>query len=103
MRGEMAYALAHADVGAIEAQGGERLREFRDRRGVAAAVVVEHDHDALIRVSKVVEGLVGHTAGERSVAYDGYDVALAAVTGEFAAVLEGDGNPVGVGERGRGV
>ena len=103
MGGEVPYALANADVGAIESKRGERLREFRDGRCVTAAVVVEDDHHALIGVSEVVEGLVGHTPGERSVAHHGHDVALAAVTGEFAAVFQSDGETVGVGERGGGV
>jgi hypothetical protein len=54
-------------------------------------------------VAEVVESLVGHAASERAVTDDRDDVALASVSGEFAAMIEGDRETVGVGESGGGV
>ena len=68
------------------------------RRGVAAAVVVEHDDDAPPAVAEVVERLVGHAAGHRPVADHGDDVAVRVAPG-----VAGDRHAVGVREAGRGV
>jgi hypothetical protein len=54
-------------------------------------------------VTEVVQGFVGHASGERPVTDDGYHVAFAPVAREFATVIEGDGEAVGVRERRRRV
>ena len=50
-------------------------------------------------MAQVVEGLVGHAPGQGAVTDDGDDSALVGV----APQREGIGQPVGVGEGGRGV
>ena len=102
-RHETADALAQREVGLVQAQGGEGRGQSRDGGRVAAPVVVEDDDDALAADAEVVEGLVGHSAGERAVAHEGDHVARSAVADELVARFEGHGEPVGVGERGRGV
>ncbi len=72
--------------------------ERRHRRRVAAAVVVEDDDDAAPAVAEVVECLVRHPAGHRSVTDDGDDVTVGVGAGVAC-----DGEPVGVGEHRRGV
>ena len=99
LRQPVADAADQAGVGRI----GHRLRvgdggEVGDRRGVAAAVVVEHDDDASPAVAEVVQRLVGHAAGHRAVADDGDDVAVRVAPG-----VAGDGQPVGVGQDRGGV
>ena len=94
-----AQALSGCGVGGIEAQRRQALGELRDRRCVGAAVVVQHDHDTPARVTEVVEGLVGHAAGQGPVADDGDHLAFAV----DAAQREPAGDPVGVGERRRRV
>src|ERR1035438_8787624 len=54
-------------------------------------------------MAEVVERLVGHAAGERSVADHRDHVALATVANEFLALFEGYREAVGAGERRRGV
>src|SRR4029079_8488006 len=63
----------------------------------AAVVVDDDDQLAVLADRDVVERLPGHAAGERAVADQGDDVAV------FAAQGVGLGQPVGVGQRGRGV
>ena len=94
-----AQAFPRRGVGRVEAQGRQALGQLGHGRGVGAAVVVEHNDDATLRVPEVVEGLVGHAAGQRAVTDDGDHLALAV----DAAQLEPAGDPVGVGERGRRV
>ena len=65
---------------------------------VAATVVVEHDDHAPLVVAEVVERLVGHAAGHRTVADDGDDVAVVGGAG-----VAGDRHAVGVAEHGGGV
>ena len=48
----------------------EVLRDAADRRGVAAAVVVEDDHHLGLQLADVVERFVRHAAGEGAVADD---------------------------------
>jgi hypothetical protein len=54
-------------------------------------------------VTEVVESLIGHATGERAVANHRDDMALATVSGEFATMIEGNRESVGVGEGGRRV
>jgi hypothetical protein len=75
-----------------------RGREVGDRRGIAAAVVVENDDHALLRMPDVVEGLVRQAARHRSIADDGHDVAP-----RVGAGVAGDGHSVGVRQDRRGV
>ena len=72
--------------------------EVRHRRGVAAAVVVEHDDHRTAAVTEVVERLVGDPAGHRPVADHGDDVAV--LVGAGGA---GHGHPVRVREHRRRV
>ena len=51
------------------------LGDATDRRRVAAAVVVEDDHHLGLQLADVVERLIGHAAGEGSVAHDADDLA----------------------------
>src|SRR5580698_8019564 len=60
----------------------EVLGDAADSRRVAAPVVVEDDHHLGLELADVVERLVRHPAGERSVADDTHD--LAAFAGELA-------------------
>src|SRR5580700_9720377 len=53
----------------------EVLSDATDGRRVAAAVVVEDDHHLGLQLADVVERLVGHAAGEGSVAHDTDDLA----------------------------
>ena len=62
--------FAGLGIGRVQPQAGQALRELRDGRGVGAAVVVEDDDDAAAGVAEVVQGLVGHAAGEGAVADD---------------------------------
>ena len=90
-------------ISGVSRRVGGRLRvgergDVGDRRGVAAAVVVEHDDDAPAAVAEVVERLVGHPTGHRAVADHGDDVAVRVAPG-----VTGGGEPVGVREDRRGV
>jgi hypothetical protein len=89
-------AVAVAHVGRLEAQVGQAAAEARDRRRVGPAVVVEHDHHAAPTVTEVVDALVGHAAGHRSVADDGNHAPF----GLGAAQVEGGGHAVRVAEDG---
>ena len=71
-------------------------RQVRHRRRVRPAVVVEHHDHLAAAVADVVEGLVGHTTGQRTVADHGDDVAV-----RVDAEVAGDRHPVGVRQRGR--
>ena len=71
--------------------------EPRNRRRVAAPIVVQHDHRVAPAEPEVVERFVGEATGERAVADDRDD--LAAVAGG----VSGDRQPEGVAHRGRGV
>ena len=82
--------VIRGDFGEGAGTGGE----VADRGGVAAAVVVQHDDDALLAVADVVERLVGHATGDPAVADDGNDVAVV-VGAEIAA----DGEAVRVAQR----
>ena len=73
-------------------------RQVGDRRRVAPTVVVEDDDDPLAGVAEVVQRLVRHPTGHRSVADDGDDVTV--ISG---AQIAGDRQAVGVAEDRRGV
>src|SRR5690606_18709240 len=82
-----------------DAEVGEVGGEAADRRGVGAAVVVDHDDDGAVGPARdVVEGLPAHAAGQRAVAHDGDHGAVG-----LAPQLERLGEPVGVRQRGGGV
>ena len=97
---------AHGDPGALEqplvarlqAQPGQVVGQTADGRGVGAAVVVDDDDHRPAGGGDVVQRLPAHAAGQCAVADHRHDVAVA-VTGQ----LEGLGQPVGVGQRRRGV
>ena len=94
---DVADPLAGLDVGRVEAEVGEAEGQPRHRGCVGASVVVEDDDDRGAGVAEVVQGLVGHPAGEGPVADHGHHPPLAALE------LEGAGQAVGVAENGRGV
>ena len=78
------------------AQGREVVGEPADRRGVGAAVVVDHNHDTALLVRRdVVDGLPGHAAGQGAVAHHRDDEAVA-----VAGQLPGARDAVGPGQRG---
>ena len=84
--------LADADRGQIVGQAA-------DRRLVGPAVVVDHDDQAgVFGHGDVVQRLPGHPAGQRAVADDRDDRAVL-----LAAQRVRLGQPVGVGQAGRGV
>ena len=87
-----------AAVDRVRPEARQALAEARHGGGVAAAVVVEDDDDVAAGVAEVVETLVGHAAGHRAVADDGDDATL-----RVALQVLGGGQPVGVGQHGRGV
>src|SRR4029077_20421601 len=58
-----------------EAEVTEVLRDPADRGRVAPAVVVEDDHHLRLQLADVVERLIRHAAGERTVADDDDDLA----------------------------
>ena len=92
---------ARRQAGVIGHRSIERRRaggEVGDRRRVAAAVVVEDDDDPLPGVAEVVQRLVGHPAGHRTVADHGDDVPA-----RIGAGVASDGEPVGVRQDGRRV
>ena len=89
-------ALA-AHVHRVEPDLGEALAEVRHRGRVAAAVVVEDDDHAPLRVPEVVQRLVGHAPRHRPVADHRDDVAV-----RVEPRIAGDGEAVGVRQdRGR--
>ncbi len=62
----------------VEPRALEVARDCADVRGNRHAVVVDDDHHRRLQASGMVERLVGDTAGERSVADHGDDVAVLA-------------------------
>ena len=74
--GHLLAEAAEVQVLRVEAQPAHALGQRRHRRRVRAAVVVEHDHAARPAVAEVVQRLVGHAAGHRTVADDRHDVAI---------------------------
>ena len=95
-------ALGHlpaAHVGRARPQAGDARRQAGDRRRVGTPVVVEDDQHLAAAVPEVVEGLVGHAAGHRSVADHGDHAAVVLGTGE----VQRRGYAVGVAQDGRGV
>ncbi len=91
--------LACLGVGRVQAQTGQALRQLRHGGGVGAPVVVEDDDDPAPGVPEVVEGLIGHAAGQSAVADHGDHPSLGVLT----AHREGLGDAVGVGQGGGGV
>ena len=87
----LAALLEDLLVAGLQAQRGEVIGEAADGRRVAAAVVVDDDHDGTARGGDVVQCLPAHAAGQRSVADDRDDMAVA-VPGQ----LERLGEPVGI-------
>ena len=85
-------------VARLQPQRGQMVGETADGRRVAAPVVVDHDDHRPTRRGDIVQRLPAHAAGERAVADDGDHMAVA-VPGQ----LEGLCQPVGVGQRRRGV
>ena len=81
--------------GRVGTQRRPTLRQPGHRRSVRTAVVVEDDDHPARRVAKVVEALVGHPAGQCTVADDRHDPA----PGGGAANDRG-GQPVRVGQDG---
>ncbi len=80
------------------AQGRQVVGEAADGRRVGPLVVVDDDDErAVLGVGDVVQRLPGHAAGQRPVADDGHDVAVA------LHQLVGLGDAVGPAEDGRGV
>ena len=96
-------ALARLDIGRVEPQARQRLRQLRDGRGITAAIVVEDDDHPSSGMTEVVERLVGHPASEGSVTDDGHDPPLATMAGELALELVGGRHPIGIGEHRRGM
>jgi hypothetical protein len=81
------------------AQGGEMVRQPADGGRVGPLVVVDDDDQPTGVVGRdVVQRLPGHPAGQRPVADHGHHVPVG-----LATQLVGLGQPVGVGQRGRGV
>ena len=97
---DVSQPLARLDIGRMQSEAGQRLRELRDGGGIASAVVVEHDHDPPTGVPEIVERLVRHASSERPISNDSNHSAISAVTGELALELIGRGHPVGIGEDG---
>ena len=94
--------------GAVDAAGGVGGRgadssEVRDSGGVTAAVVVQHDDHALVRVAEVVQCLVRHAAGHGAVTDDSHDVAVFRRPLHLHVAVAGDGQAVRIGEDGGGV
>ncbi len=94
----LAALLENLLVARLQPQPGHVLGEAADGRRVAAAVVVDDDHDRPPGRGDVVERLPAHAAGQRAVADDGDHVAVA-VPGQ----LERLGQPVGIRQRRAGV
>ena len=94
----LAALFEHPFVGRLQPQAGHVFGEAADRRRVAAAVVVDDDHDRPSSGRDVVQRLPAHAAGECAVADHGHHVPVA-VPGK----LERLGQPVGVGQRRTGV
>ncbi len=91
-------ALQGAFVAGPQAQRRQVVREAADGGRVGPAVVVDHDHERAVAVAgDVVQRLPAHSTGQRAVTDHGHDVPAGALE------LVGLGEPVGVGERGRGV
>ena len=90
--------LEHLLVPLRGAERGQVGGQAADRRLVGAAVVVDDDDQAgVLGHRDVVQRLPGHPAGERAVADDRHHAA------GLAAQPVGLGQPVGVGQAGRGV
>ena len=96
-------ALARLNIGRVEPQARQRLRQLRDGRGITAAIVVEDDDHPSSGMTEVVERLVGHPASEGSVTDDGHDPPLATMAGELALELVGGRHPIGIREHRRGM
>lgn len=79
----------------IRSDTHEALRELRDSRCVASAVVVEHDGDISAAVSEIVQALKGHASCHCSVADHGDYMTLAFT---FAVQLTSRRNPVRMGQ-----
>src|SRR6185312_14661135 len=86
-------------VAAFRAHTVEEACHPADRGSVGAPVVVDDDHQvAIVVIADVVEGLPGHTTGERAVSHDRDDAALL-LPGEG----EGPGDAIGPTQRTRRV
>ncbi len=97
-RTALAALLENLLVAGLQPQRREVVGEPTDGGRVAAAVVVDDDHDGTPGRGDVVQRLPAHAAGERAVSDDRDDMPVA-----VAGQLERLGEPVGVGQRGAGV
>ena len=94
----LAALLQELLVAGLQPQRREVIGEPTDGGRVAAAVVVDDDHDGAARGGDVVQRLPAHATGEGAVADDGNHMPVA-----VAGQLECLGKAVGVGQRGAGV
>ncbi len=85
-------------VDGVVADAGQAVAQPTHRRCVRPAVVVEHDDAVAAAVAEVVEALVGHAAGHRTVADHRHDPPMVA-----DARLLGGGQAVGVAQHRRRV
>ena len=70
---EIPQAVSCLQIGVVEPNLGEGTREVGNRRCVAPTIVIEHDENLGARVAKIIQRLVGHPTGERTVANDGHN------------------------------
>ena len=100
-RGERAERGSRRVLGGLvtwrQTKVAEVLRHPADGRRIAAPVVVEDDHHLRLQLPDVVEGFVGHPAGERTVADDADHLA------GLAAELASGGEAERVAQPGRRV
>ena len=94
----LAALLQKLLVAGLQPQRRKVIGEPTDGGRIAAAVVVDDDHDGAPGCGDVVQRLPAHATGESAVADDGNHMPVA-----VAGQLECLGKAVGVGQRGAGV
>ncbi len=92
-----AHPSQHPLVARTQPQLGQMVGQPTDGRRVRASVVIDDDHHRTPAGGDVVQRLPAHPPGQRTVADHGNDRPALGADGERL------GQPVGVGQRGRGV